>query len=252
MRLLRHVFAPAVCCAAAAMALGCHPHIYESKPNPFTDIKVFAVAPILGVKENQIPAGSEPLEDIFADQLANFPKVEFVVRASQIRKIMESLRLERLSSAEDALRVLREAKADAIIVMEVLNVNLMPNSMRATVALQMFTARKFDPRSIDWKAMETSPKPFALPEEYGRRPITGFQKVFDTTNMDTQERIKYFASAHDTSKRGLGDEIFSKVFVDFFRFVSYELVLEIWEREIRRLERLSAPAAPAEEEGKPK
>ncbi|MHC4664118.1 MAG: hypothetical protein ACYS8W_20845 [Planctomycetota bacterium] len=229
-------------------AIGCHPHIYRDRPNPFDDVKVFAIAPILGVKEQQIPVSSEKLEDVFADELVQFPEIGNVVRVSAVSRVMENLGLLQLSSADDALKVLREVKADALIAMEVTNVNLMPHDMRVTVALQMFTVRKFDPRSIDWKRWDIHPRPFALPKEFGRRPIVGFQKSYVTSNKDTRAAIMEYAAAHDTSKRGLGDEVYTKIFREFFRFVSYDMILEIWQRELDRLERLRELEEPLEGE----
>jgi hypothetical protein len=247
-RFLNKSIALMLAAACAACVLGCHPHLYAERPNPYGDIKVFAVAPIIGVSERKISAGTEALEDGFADELISFPEVENVIRASTVLKVMEKLKLDAMRTADDALKVLREVKADALIVMEVENVNLLPHDMRVTVHLQMFTVRKYEPGEVDFKAFDMARRPFALTEDFGRRPIVGFQKSFVTSNRDTRERIDYYASAHDTSKRGLGDEVYIRVFREFFRFVSYEMILEIWQREIDRLQRLAQPAGLSEGE----
>jgi len=216
---------------------GCHQPKDDGKYTHPGPPRTFAVAPFL----NQ--SGSEFLDTIaVTDEFyTELQQVEglHVVPVNRVLASLGEMGRTQVGSPAEAIALLKELKADSIIVGAITQYDPYPPP-KVGMAVQVYNREK--PKTPEQNAKFINPgalarqdKPFSMAPGEPIRPQGAVVRIYDADQTDVIENIKQYAKKRSGSERPTGWRNYTTT-RNYLRFVSHEIIGEILAQERNRLE----------------
>ena len=201
--------------------------------NPFEDIQSVCVLPWLNETGELFDV--DQLGNICASELVKFPGFRGIRYPRPVRKIIGEGMV--ITSIEEALKIGRQLKVDAILAVSVNQFDTFnPPRIAVTVQLLRVTARQLSVAQIDKITMSASWQygPYDLSRQHAGYFAGAFDAVYDASAQTLQDEIKSYAAAQKAKNRGRQDiQEYLMVQHRFIQFVSSQIINRIF-KEARR------------------
>ena len=212
---------------------GCSAESWKYKsypPNPFPDIHVVAVLPMLNGTLDGKFDGME-YGNILASELIKFDGFR-VLRPVDFKKAMEAG--ERINAVEDVLRISRKLKADAVLVTQITDYDPYdPPRVGISVQLLRAQGRSLSGSDIDRIVQSASWRrgPLAMSREKAGNWIDAFETVYDAHEERIRKEVIAYAQAQEESDTPfIGEKEFMAVQSRYLQFVSNQLLNRLFDR----------------------
>ena len=231
--LFRSVLLPALVCPLILVATaGCRlSGYYLTYPtNPIDGVRKIAVAPVTG------PAHTDPFEigDAIATELIQCPDVTRVVRPREFQHVLESngITLTSESSVQAMARILG---VDGVLIAELTEYSPY-HPPRIGIVAQLFITRTETSSGTNIVGISRQGRSGPI-ERLGAGNLVQIERVYDASNRETYSRAAAYAFGHEHDQEAIagGDRI---LWIQdlYFRFVSYSLVRDLFQKYSTRLE----------------
>lgn len=212
---------------AAAGCAGAGKYAKTPPANPFPDVRIVAVAPVMNQSLRLVkPDTLDELSEVFASELAKFPGFT-VVRPQRMAALARAKGILSLTNMQEAVDLAREAEADAVAAVAITDWREYPPP-RLGIAVQMFRTRSWHLTSRDISQWVESGKPFAIERGKEGHVLASFERVIDAHHVRWREELTEFGGAHspDDHANPNGSQYW---LVDryFFEFASHWMLREM-------------------------
>jgi len=209
---------------------GCHFKSWKYTvypPNPYPDIHVVAVLPFVNQSSETRINGVE-FANIMASELTKFEGFR-VIRPLAIQASLDPG--EAIRTADDALRVGRRQKADAIIVTAITDYDpYVPPRIGISVQFLRVAGRTMSSREIDQIVQSPSWRrgPYALTPEKAGNWITAFEDFYDAHEERIRKEVVAYSDAQrETDTPFVGENEFLAVQPRYMQFVANQVLNHI-------------------------
>ncbi len=218
----------------ALLAGGCE--IFESwkyksyPPNPFPDIKVVAVFPVMNQTKDATIDGDE-FANILANELAKFSGFR-PIRPQMLRQAMAPGE-KGPSTVEEALQFGRRLQADAILACSVTDYDpYMPPRISVSVQFLRVSGRRLSGADIDRLVQSASWKrgPYPMSKDRAGHYVASFEDVYDAHEERIRSELTQYAQAQGSADTPFTeDREFLAVQSRYLQFVSNQVINHILE-----------------------
>lgn len=221
---MRRAILLALCLSGCAFESWKYKHYPE---NPFKDIEVVAILPFMN-QTAEAKLETEEFANVFASELLKFEGFR-VVRPIMILAAAEPG--EKIRTADDAIRLARRLKADAIVAAAVTDFHpYHPPRVAVSVQVLRVGAREISEGEIDRITQSASWRrgPFALSRDKAGHLLAAFEKVYDSHQESVRREVVAYAQAQEESDTPFeGEREFLAVQSRYLQFVSNQVIRQI-------------------------
>lgn len=152
-----------------------------------------------------------------------------VVPNAMVLRTLAGLEPEGIELPRDGLKLADALSLDGLFVAIVTDYNPYGDPSVA-VGLTLFSRAvpAIRPAQLDW--VRQGGRPLAMPTTPGTKPVTAVFAVYDSSQKILRQRLRWYAEGRTASKEGLGWERYYRSMPMYMRFVSYEMVWELFEQ----------------------
>ncbi|MBI4583116.1 MAG: hypothetical protein HY717_03735 [Planctomycetes bacterium] len=230
---------------AMAMASGCRlSGYYLNRPaNPLEGVRSIAVAPVALARSASaagLPAlapEGERLEESLASELVQFPGIEKVIRAGEVRRAMEEneIKLQDESSVRALAQIL---KVDALLAVEITEYSPY-HPPRVGVTAQLFLARQEVKSAAEILAMARSGNAGPI-KNFDLGNVLQIERIYDSAQREIRDQAAVYSRGHDFSRETVdGRDRVLWVSDLYLRFVSDRIVTDLFQEYSMRTEEVS-------------
>ncbi|MBI2900987.1 MAG: hypothetical protein HYY17_12445 [Planctomycetes bacterium] len=202
----------------------------EYPPNPYADVRRIIVLPFANMTEDS-RLDTDEMTTIFASELVKFPGFE-VVRPQMVRAALQEG--EKIATLDDAVRVARRLKGDAIVAVAVTDHDPY-DPPRTALSIQWLrtSARAMSAQDIDRLIQSATWRgPFSITRAQAGYVIDAYEEMWDAHNRNVRDEIKKYADAQYGEGTAYPDEtLFTAVQERWIQFVSSQVILRFIERK---------------------
>ena len=213
---------------ALLLAAGCTPGSRtptESAAPPRPELKSVAVLPVLHQKSGKASFDTEEFGDILASELLKFPGGFRVVRPAAYRGQPAP------STVDDALRLGRRQKVDAVLVVVITDHDPYdPPRIAVSVQLLRSSAGVISAAEVDRLSQCASWRraPLQMSRDRAGHWIDAFEAVFDAKDGRIRSDLAAYARTQDLSGSAfIGEGEYLAVQPRYFQFVSHRLLQRV-------------------------
>ena len=209
---------------------GCHIESWKYKTypdNPFPDVQVVAILPFI----NQTPETrlkTEEFSNIFASEILKFDGFR-VVRPRVVAMTLGEG--EEIRTLEDAIRVGRRLKVDAVFVAAITDYDpYRPPKIGISVQFLRVASREISDSEIDRIVQCASWRrgPLAMGRKEAGHWMGAFERVYDAHQESVRRELTAYCDAQEGDDSAFrGDEEFIAVQARFMQFVSNQVINDV-------------------------
>lgn len=199
-------------------------------PNPFPDIKVVAIFPVLNQTRDAAVDGDE-FANIIANELAKFSGFR-TIRPQVFRQAMAPGE-KGPSTVEEALQFGRRLQADAILVCSVTDYDAYtPPRISISVQFLRVSAKRMSGADIDNLVQSASWRsgPYPMSKDRTGHWIASFEDIYDAHEKRIREELTWYAKTQESTDAAFTDDReFLAVQSRYLQFVSNRMIRHIFE-----------------------
>ena len=219
-----------VFCAVLVLSSGCHIESWKYKTypeNPFPEVQVVAILPFLNhTSERKLK--TDEFANIFASEILKFDGFR-VVRPRVVALTLGEG--EEIRTLEDAIRVGRRVKADAVFVAAVTDYDpYRPPKIGISVQFLRVASREITDTEIDRITQCASWRrgPLTLGRKQAGHWMSAFERVYDSHQEKVRRELTAYCDAQEAKDSPFrGDEEFIAVQSRFMQFVSNQVINDV-------------------------